>query len=44
MKELSPSFNKLKAHLELNLLGCSSLQELPASISQLNALQEFDLS
>jgi hypothetical protein len=34
----------LNALLELNLLGCLSLQELLASIGQLNALQEFDLS
>jgi hypothetical protein len=32
MKELCPSFNKLNALLELNILGCSSLQELPTSI------------
>ncbi len=44
MKEVSPYFNKLNALLELNLLGCLSLQELLASIGQLNALQEFDLS
>jgi Leucine-rich repeat (LRR) protein len=29
---------------ELNLSGCSSLQELPTSIGQLNALQELNLS
>jgi Leucine-rich repeat (LRR) protein len=29
---------------ELNLLGCSNLQELPISIGQLNALQELNLS
>jgi Leucine-rich repeat (LRR) protein len=29
---------------ELILSGCSSLQELPTSIGQLNALQEFNLS
>jgi hypothetical protein len=44
MKELSPSFNKLNALLELNLLGCSNLQKLPTSIGQLKALQELNLS
>jgi len=44
MKELFPSFSKLNTLLELNLLGCSSLQELPTSIGQLNALQELNLS
>jgi len=29
---------------ELILSGCSSLQELPTSIGQLNAFQEFNLS
>jgi Leucine-rich repeat (LRR) protein len=42
--KLSTSIGKLNALLELNLSGCSSLQELPTSIGQLNALQELNLS
>jgi Leucine-rich repeat (LRR) protein len=38
------SIGKLSALLELNLSGCSKLQELPTSIGQLNALQELNLS
>ncbi|KAH8957983.1 hypothetical protein BDL97_07G120300, partial [Sphagnum fallax] len=43
-KELSSSFSKLNALLELNLSKCLSLEELPTSIGQLNALQNLDLS
>jgi Leucine-rich repeat (LRR) protein len=42
--KLSTSMGKLNALLELNLSGCSSLQDLPTSIGQLNALQELNLS
>ncbi|CAM6076593.1 unnamed protein product [Sphagnum tenellum] len=44
MEELSPSFSKLNALLELSLLVCSRLQELATSIGQFNALQELNLS
>jgi hypothetical protein len=44
MKKSSTSMGKLNALLELNLLGCSSLQDLLTSIGQLNALQELNLS
>ncbi len=44
MKKLSISISKLNTLLELNLSGCSSLQELPTSIGQLSALQNLDLS
>ncbi len=42
--KLCTSIGKLNALLELNLSGCSNLQELPTSIGQLNALQELNLS
>ncbi len=44
MNELSTSIGKLNAFLELNLLGCWSLQELPTSIRQLTTLQNLDLN
>jgi Leucine-rich repeat (LRR) protein len=51
MNELSTSIGKLNALLKLNLLGCSSLQELhvdmkelSTSLGKLNALLEFNLS
>jgi Leucine-rich repeat (LRR) protein len=42
--KFSTSISKLSALLELNLLGCSKLQELPTFIGQLNAFQELNLS